>query len=484
MHAGLAAVPLFEHPIHRIPDEILGEIFEFCVLERVQWDNTFRYRLAPWLLTYICRRWRNVSLRTPGLWSYICIDARARPVYGPTLSVDNPVRMLEPLITRSKSAPLHVQVRNAKLEELRIPLIKYLREISPRVVDFEWWCEFDIIEELVGANFSSLRKLELYLMGEYGELERRCLTLEMAEMVNGVFSSATQLRYLDLELVAPHLDLPWSTLETCILTHPSSRIMSRLNYSKIVLLKLDNLVGSMPPYDNIWLPALESLRLGCDTEYTPSLIKFCFKSFIHPNLHTLELATSLQQSRAAPLPQLPLHRAPKLTSVALRGFFKADDLRVFIQSDVLCNTRSFEIRCYEPWTFKNLAHIEQLGLDALELPGSLPAMETLCLSANIARPVASSLAAALKTRTRHNPLSPRVLELREDNSTRPGEYMANKVTIPLSKAYDGILVGISADCVGMEVKFTVRTNYHPPGCLLTKKSHPRIIQGGRYSKRK
>jgi F-box-like len=61
-------------PVHRVPAEILGEIFYYFL---TPWDpldgsrpwSGFDY--APWLLTRVCRRWRRITFGTPRLWTVV-----------------------------------------------------------------------------------------------------------------------------------------------------------------------------------------------------------------------------------------------------------------------------------------------------------------------------------------------------------------------------------------------------------------------------
>ncbi|KAF9040975.1 hypothetical protein BDZ89DRAFT_944734, partial [Hymenopellis radicata] len=62
------------HPLRSIPDDILGVIFQHSA---PSWEgstpesvlDSLSPRGAPWLLSHVCRRWRNLVLSSPNLWT-------------------------------------------------------------------------------------------------------------------------------------------------------------------------------------------------------------------------------------------------------------------------------------------------------------------------------------------------------------------------------------------------------------------------------
>ncbi|KAF8887678.1 hypothetical protein CPB85DRAFT_1163909, partial [Mucidula mucida] len=67
------------HPIRRLPNEIISEIFFHCVPNwhtRLSFSSEFTLdpRTAPWTLTTVTRRWRDIALSLPQLWTYIRFD--------------------------------------------------------------------------------------------------------------------------------------------------------------------------------------------------------------------------------------------------------------------------------------------------------------------------------------------------------------------------------------------------------------------------
>ncbi|KAF8901115.1 hypothetical protein CPB85DRAFT_1228026, partial [Mucidula mucida] len=61
------------HPIRSLPNEILHEIFTYCV---PSWETDFvpisvdslNPRFAPWTLSRVCHNWRELVISSPLLW--------------------------------------------------------------------------------------------------------------------------------------------------------------------------------------------------------------------------------------------------------------------------------------------------------------------------------------------------------------------------------------------------------------------------------
>ncbi|KAK0462664.1 uncharacterized protein EV420DRAFT_1234571, partial [Desarmillaria tabescens] len=61
------------HPIRRIPDEVLGEIFQQCV-EIESTTNSIDIRGMPWTLSHVCGRWRGLVMNMGRLWKRVQLD--------------------------------------------------------------------------------------------------------------------------------------------------------------------------------------------------------------------------------------------------------------------------------------------------------------------------------------------------------------------------------------------------------------------------
>ncbi|KAJ7879032.1 hypothetical protein B0H14DRAFT_2436473 [Mycena olivaceomarginata] len=95
-------------PIRRLPAEILGEIFSLVVHTTFHFGDISQVappvtRHAPWLFTRICRRWSDVALATPALWSLIFLDLDR--VGGQDI-----VQLTNTCLHRSANVPLTVKI--------------------------------------------------------------------------------------------------------------------------------------------------------------------------------------------------------------------------------------------------------------------------------------------------------------------------------------------------------------------------------------
>ncbi|KAJ7113009.1 hypothetical protein C8R44DRAFT_856059 [Mycena epipterygia] len=89
----------YTYPVLTLPNEIVSEIF-IHVLPVYPLCPPMLGRLSPNLLAQICRKWREIALSTPRLWSAISLE------YNPLEWLP----MLESWLNRSGSCPLSIQL--------------------------------------------------------------------------------------------------------------------------------------------------------------------------------------------------------------------------------------------------------------------------------------------------------------------------------------------------------------------------------------
>jgi hypothetical protein len=112
-------------PVHRLPTEILSEIFLLCLPQ----DQP---GLAPVLLTTICRRWREVAVGFPKLWCMLQfqVDCNDSDWQQRALFYDS-------LLQRSRGCPLSLKiVCHDELSELRQVLEPYIKQILSLTLHF------------------------------------------------------------------------------------------------------------------------------------------------------------------------------------------------------------------------------------------------------------------------------------------------------------------------------------------------------------
>ncbi|KAJ3772196.1 hypothetical protein FB446DRAFT_62661 [Lentinula raphanica] len=116
-------------PISRIPDEVMGEIFNEFVMS-FPWDHSSsgtdngehrsRRQYASLSLMCICSRWRNVCVSTPKLWVHHYVPpyrSKSKPLlanhgspWDPFESYINLTHYTTLALSRSKGCPLHVHI--------------------------------------------------------------------------------------------------------------------------------------------------------------------------------------------------------------------------------------------------------------------------------------------------------------------------------------------------------------------------------------
>ncbi|KAJ8083621.1 hypothetical protein PM082_009496 [Marasmius tenuissimus] len=115
----------------RLPLEILHDIFSLCP------RSTFNLDESPWVLTQVCRLWRVVAISEPKLWASIDIDFLE--IYESGISPANYNTILETVLERTKTTPLHVRITvSMDFFEAGDELVASLGPYAPRVVSLKY----------------------------------------------------------------------------------------------------------------------------------------------------------------------------------------------------------------------------------------------------------------------------------------------------------------------------------------------------------
>jgi hypothetical protein len=117
------------HPLRILPDECLSNIFVQSITHIEGQDDYLVYDTPPqhfannpWALTRISRRWRDVALNTPEVWSniIIIIDEAADQTFWEPISLFR----LNLRLTRSATCPLNVVILSACSFSMQHPLLQ------------------------------------------------------------------------------------------------------------------------------------------------------------------------------------------------------------------------------------------------------------------------------------------------------------------------------------------------------------------------
>ncbi|KAJ7772503.1 hypothetical protein B0H14DRAFT_3894704 [Mycena olivaceomarginata] len=137
----------YTYPVLTLPNEIVPEIF-------VQFLPDFpRYSppigaLSPYLLCHICRKWRDIALATPALWSVISLSFRKAG------RVPQKLRYLQTSIERSGSCRLSLKLGTSLDQE-------YLAELNHAVINHFHRVEYLDLSSWSGFEFPTDTELSL-----------------------------------------------------------------------------------------------------------------------------------------------------------------------------------------------------------------------------------------------------------------------------------------------------------------------------------
>ncbi|KAF8437286.1 hypothetical protein L210DRAFT_3547392 [Boletus edulis BED1] len=107
----------FFNPTFKLPNETLQDIFILCARDHYNEESESWYDLVPpeWInVSYVCRRWRDVALNCPTLWTYLSTM---------------PPRWTIECLARSKQAPLKIQIR------ITVPNGQWMNSTIEKVMD-------------------------------------------------------------------------------------------------------------------------------------------------------------------------------------------------------------------------------------------------------------------------------------------------------------------------------------------------------------
>ncbi|KAF9014577.1 hypothetical protein BDZ89DRAFT_1076496 [Hymenopellis radicata] len=152
------------HPIKALPSDILVEIFLHCtnVLDPCVcfFEDVLHPGISPWNLSHVCRRWRDVSLAVPRLWSFVGLDFSTYA----GVSQQQGTYKLAMYLQRSSHCALYVSLSEDTVEgivnsEAHPGMIGLLELSAPRWRTLRATLAPQSLQAFSGATFARLHKL-------------------------------------------------------------------------------------------------------------------------------------------------------------------------------------------------------------------------------------------------------------------------------------------------------------------------------------
>jgi hypothetical protein len=286
LHRGLQSA------LWRLPDEVLSETFVQCLPP----GNLCRYspKLAPLLLTRICRRWREVSVDMPRLWCRLLVRVDVN-------NWQKAVYCFNSWLKRSRGIPIALGLygdTNNDASILQSLLQPYNNQISSLIM----YDDVSKASELLLQNLPALR--ELTMTGSLVRFYGSTVDESISRLPSGLRSLRLLERACVHELENLHsLNPVWAHLIHVEICLDDTRIIVRLlqlglNLSSITIWlerrrRRRNVVRVLEP---VMHTKLQSLRIGHDWQqttnyYLPSL----FHALSLPNLRVLDAGEARAQ---------------------------------------------------------------------------------------------------------------------------------------------------------------------------------------------
>lgn len=315
------------HPIRSLPGDILLLIFEWCIIShehprKQEYYGSLDYSYPPWQLSHVCRRWRDLVLSSPILWSdiHLCVPSKSH-----IPREDAIASRLDVFLKRSGQALLAVTINDNGLSigffEDNGYAVSLLKVTTDRWRSLCLRADADLgglyTRVFLGCSFPNLTRIEL----GFDDLSNAVVT---------AFRNTPNLRHV--HAYNTKLDINWNNIisyRTCsnILSHHS------LLPSLQELIVDDSVIDVYEPPDDLpplALPALHTLQVDMDIEVLHRLSMPCLVTLqIHlsaippadyPNLRRWKHLRNLSLHFSGGLPErlvLFLTGAPHITSLDL-----------------------------------------------------------------------------------------------------------------------------------------------------------------------
>ncbi|KAJ7875445.1 hypothetical protein B0H13DRAFT_2201207 [Mycena leptocephala] len=234
----------YKYPVLTLPNEIISDIFMHFLPPYPLFPPLIGL-LSPTLLTQICRKWREIALGTPALWSAISYHDSIN------MPFDVAIHAFDIWLNRSRCCPVSLQF---DANDSRVDAAEFLAMVVPHRARWEhlelsvWLSHLPILD----GPMPLLRYLDLRLrrVGTYA----KAVTFEMPLLRTVVVNDDAALSVI----------LPWAQLTslTLLRVFPYECVPILQQTSSLVHCKLELFDSTNDqPRPDITLPCLESLTL-------------------------------------------------------------------------------------------------------------------------------------------------------------------------------------------------------------------------------
>ncbi|KAJ7820789.1 hypothetical protein B0H13DRAFT_2451401 [Mycena leptocephala] len=262
----------YKYPVLALPNEIVSEIF-MHFLPTYPYFPSLTGILSPTILTKICRKWREIALGTPALWS-VMSDFSGD-------SSDLQAHVFNIWLNRSRSCPLSLQFGLGEVDMTSVLAVMVPHRARWERLDLYFLSPSHL--PILDGPMPLLRYLKLHLDPP-------------AVGTAAVVFEAPLLRTVTLNAnAASKVILPWAQLTSLVLlyVYPNDCVPILQQTSNLVRCELrfffdpnDNL----PASPDITLPCLESLTLS---HLNHESVTDFFETLIVPALRSLEIPEQL-----------------------------------------------------------------------------------------------------------------------------------------------------------------------------------------------